>query len=169
MAAVRGISHCYQRPTYEDWPYTIFTMIQNDWGRFKVAHTMPPHYGLYEVALFRRDGAEIPACETDSARWRRVVVTEWGNLSAFASDNRLQRFGLKQDETQQTFTITPKGSTTPSEPAVLKFTAPEAGKLTLDGPLDGHVVHIELARQDEKAFVLTSRGFHWISEAPFYR
>ncbi len=26
MAAVRGISHCYQRPTYEDWPYSIFTM-----------------------------------------------------------------------------------------------------------------------------------------------
>jgi DNA-binding Lrp family transcriptional regulator len=26
MAAVRGISHCYQRPTYPDWPYSIFTM-----------------------------------------------------------------------------------------------------------------------------------------------
>ena len=21
-----GISHCYQRPTYEDWPYSVFTM-----------------------------------------------------------------------------------------------------------------------------------------------
>jgi DNA-binding Lrp family transcriptional regulator len=26
MAAYRGISHCYQRPTYRDWPYSIFTM-----------------------------------------------------------------------------------------------------------------------------------------------
>jgi siroheme decarboxylase len=26
MAAVRGISHCYQRPTYHDWPYSVFTM-----------------------------------------------------------------------------------------------------------------------------------------------
>ena len=26
MAAFRGISHCYQRPTYEDWPYSLFTM-----------------------------------------------------------------------------------------------------------------------------------------------
>jgi DNA-binding Lrp family transcriptional regulator len=26
MAAFRGISHCYQRPTYEDWPYSVFTM-----------------------------------------------------------------------------------------------------------------------------------------------
>jgi siroheme decarboxylase len=26
MAAFRGISHCYERPTYEDWRYQIFTM-----------------------------------------------------------------------------------------------------------------------------------------------
>jgi len=26
MAAFRGISHCYERPTYEDWPYSVFTM-----------------------------------------------------------------------------------------------------------------------------------------------
>jgi siroheme decarboxylase len=26
MAAFRGVSHCYERPTYEDWPYQIFTM-----------------------------------------------------------------------------------------------------------------------------------------------
>ncbi|MDQ3630108.1 MAG: Lrp/AsnC family transcriptional regulator [Actinomycetota bacterium] len=26
MAAYRGISHCYERPTYADWPYSVFTM-----------------------------------------------------------------------------------------------------------------------------------------------
>jgi DNA-binding Lrp family transcriptional regulator len=26
MASYRGISHCYRRPTYEDWPYSVFTM-----------------------------------------------------------------------------------------------------------------------------------------------
>ena len=26
MASFRGISHCYQRPTYADWPYQLFTM-----------------------------------------------------------------------------------------------------------------------------------------------
>src|SRR6201990_3516382 len=26
MRAYRGISHCYQRPTYADWPYSVFTM-----------------------------------------------------------------------------------------------------------------------------------------------
>jgi siroheme decarboxylase len=26
MAATRGISHCYERPIYADWPYSLFTM-----------------------------------------------------------------------------------------------------------------------------------------------
>ena len=26
MAAYRGISHCYERPIYKDWPYSVFTM-----------------------------------------------------------------------------------------------------------------------------------------------
>jgi DNA-binding Lrp family transcriptional regulator len=26
MASFRGISHCYERPIYEDWPYSVFTM-----------------------------------------------------------------------------------------------------------------------------------------------
>ena len=27
MASFQAVSHCYLRPTYEDWPYSIFTMI----------------------------------------------------------------------------------------------------------------------------------------------
>ncbi|HEU5393794.1 MAG TPA: AsnC family transcriptional regulator, partial [Candidatus Methylomirabilis sp.] len=27
MGSVRGVSHCYLRPTYPDWPYNIFTMV----------------------------------------------------------------------------------------------------------------------------------------------
>jgi len=26
MAAFRGVSHCYQRPVYPDWPYNVFSM-----------------------------------------------------------------------------------------------------------------------------------------------
>lgn len=27
MGAYRAVSHCYRRPTYPDWPYSIFTMV----------------------------------------------------------------------------------------------------------------------------------------------
>jgi len=27
MASYKAVSHCYHRPTYPDWPYSLFTMI----------------------------------------------------------------------------------------------------------------------------------------------
>ena len=27
MAAFAAVSHCYRRPTYDDWPYSVFTMV----------------------------------------------------------------------------------------------------------------------------------------------
>jgi DNA-binding Lrp family transcriptional regulator len=27
MASFAAVSHCYRRPTYDDWPYTVFTMV----------------------------------------------------------------------------------------------------------------------------------------------
>jgi DNA-binding Lrp family transcriptional regulator len=52
MACVRGISHCYQRPTYEDWPYSVFTMAH---GRSKqecdaVLDAVAERTGIHERA-----------------------------------------------------------------------------------------------------------------------
>jgi DNA-binding Lrp family transcriptional regulator len=49
MATVRGISHCYQRPTYADWPYSLFTMAH---GRSKgecdaVLDSIADEHGLH--------------------------------------------------------------------------------------------------------------------------
>src|SRR3954447_10723849 len=33
MAAFAAVSHCYRRPTYEDWPYTVFTMVHGRTAR----------------------------------------------------------------------------------------------------------------------------------------
>jgi DNA-binding Lrp family transcriptional regulator len=52
MASFRGISHCYQRPTYEDWPYSIFTMAH---GRSKeecdaILDAIAEEFGISERA-----------------------------------------------------------------------------------------------------------------------
>ena len=49
MAAVRGVSHCYQRPTYQDWPYSVFTMAH---GRSKeecdaILQSIADEHGLH--------------------------------------------------------------------------------------------------------------------------
>lgn len=52
MAAFRGVSHCYERPTYEDWPYSVFTMAH---GRSKeecdaVLDAIEQQTGIHERA-----------------------------------------------------------------------------------------------------------------------
>jgi DNA-binding Lrp family transcriptional regulator len=52
MASFRGISHCYERPTYEDWPYSVFTMAH---GRSKdecdaVLDAIAENTGIHERA-----------------------------------------------------------------------------------------------------------------------
>lgn len=49
MASVRGISHCYERPTYPDWPYSVFTMAH---GRSKeecdaILQSIADEHGLH--------------------------------------------------------------------------------------------------------------------------
>jgi DNA-binding Lrp family transcriptional regulator len=33
MASFASVSHCYRRPTYEDWPYSVFTMLHGRQAR----------------------------------------------------------------------------------------------------------------------------------------
>jgi siroheme decarboxylase len=52
MASFRGISHCYERPTYQDWPYSVFTMAH---GRSKeecdaVLDAIAENTGIHERA-----------------------------------------------------------------------------------------------------------------------
>jgi siroheme decarboxylase len=52
MASFRGISHCYERPTYADWPYSVFTMAH---GRSKdecdaVLDAIAEQTGIHERA-----------------------------------------------------------------------------------------------------------------------
>jgi DNA-binding Lrp family transcriptional regulator len=52
MASWRGISHCYQRPTYADWPYSVFTMAH---GRSKeecdaILDSIAEQTGIHERA-----------------------------------------------------------------------------------------------------------------------
>jgi siroheme decarboxylase len=52
MASFRGVSHCYERPTYADWPYSVFTMAH---GRSKeecdaVLDAIAEQTGIHERA-----------------------------------------------------------------------------------------------------------------------
>jgi siroheme decarboxylase len=79
MARFRGISHCYRRPTYEDWPYSLFTMAH---GRSKeecdaILDSVAAECGigpddratLYSSAEYKK--IRLRYFTDDCARWER--------------------------------------------------------------------------------------------------
>jgi siroheme decarboxylase len=73
MASVRGISHCYQRPTYEDWPYSVFTMAH---GRSK------EECDAILDAIAEQTGIEERATLYSSTEFKKIrllyFTDEWG-------------------------------------------------------------------------------------------
>lgn len=65
MGGFRGVTHCYQRPTYEDWPYTIFTMIH--------ARTGPECKGVVD-AIAAKIGISDYAILYSTKEYKKILV-----------------------------------------------------------------------------------------------
>jgi len=53
VAGYRNVSHCYERPTYEDWPYSVFSMIHAPRadGVEEVAHAISAETGVTDYRV----------------------------------------------------------------------------------------------------------------------
>lgn len=62
MASFKAVSHCYQRPTYDDWPYPLFTMIHGQSeadcltvvDEIKAATELPKFALLYSTKEYKK-------------------------------------------------------------------------------------------------------------------
>ncbi len=123
-----------------------------------------PYYGVWSVDEYGVDGNPRPQSFTDTTRWRRVIFDYPQRLTVQFVDAPQEKFWLQLDPSKKSFTLKRLGE----ENSKAEFTLQDAGQgvLLLDGQLDGHRIHAKLRREDERTFLLTSRGFHWINEYP---
>jgi hypothetical protein len=82
-------------------------------------------------------------------------------------DDTISYYETKYDTAKRSVTLTGQGSKNPD--GVLAYSWPDAGHLELRGDFKNQPVVIELRKVDASKFALTSRGFHWINEYPYYR
>jgi DNA-binding Lrp family transcriptional regulator len=81
VAGYRNVSHCYQRPTYEDWPYNVFSMIHAPRvdGVEEVANAIANETGitdhrvLYSSTEFKK--VRLPYFVPDYDRWEQLCET----------------------------------------------------------------------------------------------
>jgi len=85
MGSFKGVSHCYLRPTYPDWPYSIFTMVhgQDAEGCQEIIDAMARATDITEYALLysTREYKKVrlryftPELDEWEARARRSLAT----------------------------------------------------------------------------------------------
>ena len=104
MAAFRGISHCYQRPTYEDWPYSVFTMAH---GRSKeecdaILDSIAEQTGISERATLYSS--------TEFKKIRLLYFTDGATGPGNASTPACERADVARDTRSPSSTGAPGGS-----------------------------------------------------------
>jgi hypothetical protein len=140
------------------------------WGAWNTrggGRPLPPLYGIWEVKQMSIDEQLRPPLLTDSTRWRRAIF-DYPNRMAFQrTDDTFAPYGASVNLPERTLALTKSGDK--NWRASFTFQRPAGDQLILDGRMDNHQVHMELQLTDRNSFLLVSRGFHWIQEAPFGR
>ena len=158
------------------------------WGYWSTrvgGRPLPPLYGIWEVRQMSIDEQPRPPPLTDSTRWRRaifdfpsrscavlynneVIHTQSSLCTTFQrTDDSFAPYGASVNLQERTLALTKKDDK--NWTASFTFQRPAGDQLILDGRMDNHQVHMELQLTDRNSFLLVSRGFHWIQEAPFGR
>src|SRR5579859_1268542 len=137
------------------------------WNTRGGGRPLPPLYGIWEVKQMSIDEQPRPPLLTDSTRWRRAIFDFPDRMAFQRTDDSFAPYGASVNLPERTLSLTKKDDK--NWKASFTFQRPAEDQLILDGRMDNHQVHMELQLIDRNSFVLVSRGFHWIQEAPFGR
>jgi hypothetical protein len=137
------------------------------WNTRGGGRPLPALYGIWEVKQMSIDEQPRPPLLTDSARWRRAIFDYPDRMAFQRLDDSFVPYGASVNLPEKTLALTKKGDK--NWTASFTFQRPAGDQLILDGRMDNHQVHMELQLTDRNSFLLVSRGFHWVQEAPLGR
>jgi hypothetical protein len=123
-----------------------------------------PLYGIWEVEEFSL-GQSTPTAATQ--RWQRIIFDIPGRVTVQTPTDPHQRFSSQLDQEKRTLTLRKRED--PNWNTVLTYEQVSPEVITLAGALNGAELTARLRRSEERKFLLTDRGFHWINEFPFNR
>ena len=146
--------------------YVVGSDFQRNYYRHQQIVTKPPLYGIWAVEEFSVDGAVKPPLLTDQTRWQNAIFPLPTLFSVQRMNGAMQNYRVTVDMEKKTLFLTKTAD--PTWKTSLNFSTPQNDVMVFDGPFDGHNLHVK-TRLNNGPFLLTSRGFHWISEFPFNR
>jgi len=121
-----------------------------------------PLYGIWEVEEFN-----LGQSTASAQRWQRIIFDSPNRITVQTPVNPHERLGLQLDQEKRTLTLRKRDD--PGWNTVLTYERASPDVITLAGTLNGSEMTARLHRSEERKFLLTNRGFHWINEVPFNR
>ncbi|MEP6781829.1 MAG: hypothetical protein ABJC26_18155, partial [Gemmatimonadaceae bacterium] len=152
----------------------LLTPMIRTWQRAGAANMQPTAVplaaGVYDVRLFVRNRDTIPALNSDSLRWRDVIIDNSAQGSVGTTDTlfwqRYHRgyFRYKSDTAKRTIALW-RTSTRFDSTAMFsaRYELPDSNSARLWAMVGKDSLYVELVRLP-RHFQLTERQFHWISE-----
>ena len=140
---------------------------REEWYQFGGGAPKPALYGIWTIDQYTLDGQPRPPLLTDRDRPRYLLFDRMNSVSFVHMDDTRDYYRGVFDLAKDRLSLSTYGGK--SQPSILTFTRPAPDRLTLDGALNGHKVHIDLHAVDLRSFLLVTRGFHWVQEYPFNR
>lgn len=137
------------------------------WFKYGGGSPKSPFYGIWNVEQMLIDGKERSPLVSDYDRWRRVIFERPDTMTFQRMDDSFSGFLVKIDAKHRTIALSKRNDR--KWRGILAYERPIDDRLLLNGVLGGHPISVRLQRFDRSKFLLISRGFHWIAEAPFNR
>ena len=147
--------------------FMIFNNIQ-DKAMYGDTAPKPAMYGIYEIDTFIRNNDTIPAILNDTIRWRYLVI-ERESVNIFhmktSQYDDLDYFEVKTDSIKKEMVFSNYDDST--KVGSLRYSKMGKNKYTFKGVLKNDSIELHTIRTDEKDYMLTNRGFRWVSEYPY--
>lgn len=124
----------------------------------------PPLYGVYEVTNFNVNGEEITNYK-DERLWENMRFERAGSVSIKTRNKKSLYYQIEVDTTTQKIKFSSRSS---SEPFYFNYTIKDK-TLNFNYIYQNDTISGTTQRLGKEDFLLTNRGFHWVSESPFNR
>jgi len=131
---------------------------------FTTDNARPALYGIWSVDEFSLNGQLMAADTTNVDRWHRLIVDSF-TISIQSNDGAIDRYSSKIDLPGKKLVLTKRDD--PGHPVTFNFSNPQTDRMLMEGAVGNRHLSVKLHRITAPAFLLNTRGFHWINEYPY--
>ena len=124
-----------------------------------------PYYGIYQTNLFIRNKDTIPPLETDSLRWKQLVIDggSWKQYGVIKFSNDQKAFyNIKTDTLNHTLRIQSLSDTL--NVYTFRFAKLSTDRLVVEGKWEDDSIKVILTKRNLDSITLLSDRFHIVSE-----